>query len=328
MNLDTITLQNFRNFGQKTINAEKTNIIYGKNASGKTNIIEGIFTLTNGHSFKKSNTAIQKYNTERTVLKGKADNENIEIVIDKKKGKSIKLNDKKTTIMQLKEKFPSVIYSMDSFLSFKNKEYLFSLIDRNSFIEEKNIAGYLIEYKRAMKIKKGIFAKSQMPDENMLRIINDKIGKIMNEIIEHRKKSVEYINNRINETLKKFTKKEVVIEYKPVNTPENITKLEMYKKRVLTSLNRDLAEILLDGKNIFIYGSVGEKKIVLFSLIITIVRHYNKYTTPVILIDDIEGDLDKDSKNMVFDILTSLPNQLFLTTLGEYLYNDANIIGL
>ena len=97
---------------------------------------------------------------------------------------------------------------------------------------------------------------------------------------------------------------------------------------MLNSLNRDSVNILFDGKNIFNYSSVGEKKIVLLSLVVAIILNYNRYKTPIVLVDDIEGDLDRDYRGIVFELLTSLPNQLFLTTLGEYLYNDANIIRL
>ncbi len=327
MMLESITYQNFRNIDFKNIKADKINVIYGKNASGKTNMLEGIFMLLNGHSFKKSNIIIQKYNSDRTILKGKVNKSNIEICVDKK-GKTIKTDGKKTNILELKTKFPSIIYSIDSFLSFKNKEYLFSLIDRNSFIENSKIASYLMEYKKSVKIKRGILTKSLKPDENMLRIINKKIDEIADEIAQQRIESVQYINENINDTLKKFTDKKIKITYRRENRKKYITQLEINKRRILTSINKDTIEILFDGKNIFNYSSVGEKKVILFSLIVTVVKHYNNYTTPVMLIDDIEGDLDSDSKNAVFKILISLPNQLFLTTLGEYLYNDANIIRL
>jgi len=327
MNVTDIIFKNFRNIDFKRIKAEKTNIIYGKNASGKTNIIEGVFTLLNGHSFKRSNVVVQKYNTQETILKGQIDGKTVEIIINRK-GKTIKIESKKANIMKLKENFPSIVYSIDSFLSFKDKDYLFSLIDRNSFVQNKEIAKYLIEYKKTMKVKKNILTNIKNPDEEMLRVVNKKLYEIMDEIEKEREQSIEYINENINDILKKFTDKKVKIEYKKQNIQKNITRLEILKKRVLNSLNRDNLYILLNGKNIFNYSSVGEKKIILFSLVITIVLNYNRYKAPVVLVDDIEGDLDKDYRNVVFEILTSLPNQLFLTTLGEYLYNDANIIRL
>src|SRR4030042_4874197 len=48
-----LALDSFRNFGSKTVKfSDKVTLIIGPNASGKTNIIEGIFLLSTGRSFK------------------------------------------------------------------------------------------------------------------------------------------------------------------------------------------------------------------------------------------------------------------------------------
>ena len=51
--LKKIILNNFRNFGKREFEfGSKINVIVGPNASGKTNILEGIFFLATGKSFK------------------------------------------------------------------------------------------------------------------------------------------------------------------------------------------------------------------------------------------------------------------------------------
>ncbi len=327
MTVNKIVLQNFRNFDLKQINPTKLNIISGKNASGKTNILEGIYTIINGHSFKKSNIVIKKRNTKKTYLHGIIDNDKVEIIIENNV-KTIKINDKKSNIMKLKESFASILYSIDSFLSFKNKEYLFSLIDRNGYIENKNIINELMEYKKLIKIKKKILLSDKQPDEKLLQITNRKIFELIYNIKRERERSIEYINNNINSILNSFIDKTVEIKYKQEQQLKDITQKEIYERKILTSINRDKVEIMYNGINLFHYSSVGEKKIILFCLIICIIKHYNKYTEPILLIDDLEGDLDINFKHTAFDILLELPNQLFLTTLGEYLYNNANIIRL
>ena len=328
MPINNISLSNFRNFDSIHLNTEKLNIIFGPNASGKTNLLEGIFILLNGHSLKRKNTNLQKNSEEKTSLSCtavKTDN----IFIEINNGiKTLKLNSKKTKIMELKTKFPSVVYSIDSFLYFKNKDYLFSLLDRNSFIENKKVAESILEYKKLVKIKKKLLSQTRI-DEKMFMITNDKLIKVMDDISDKRIESVEYLNSSINNILKEFTKKRVEFNYIKNRIARENVKYEIYKKRLITSLNLDKIEIMLDNKNIFKYSSVGEKKIVLLSLIIAIIQHYNKKgETPVLLIDDLEGDLDKNLKQTAFEMLISLPNQLFLTTLGEYLYNKGNIIRL
>ena len=53
MYLKSINIQNFRNYEQQKINLSKDiNIFYGDNAQGKTNIIESIFLMAFGKSFR------------------------------------------------------------------------------------------------------------------------------------------------------------------------------------------------------------------------------------------------------------------------------------
>ncbi len=322
-----IFLSNFRNFDILDLNADKINVIYGKNASGKTNLIEGIFTLLNGHSFNKRSIPLQKDTTKKTILSCSIKNNNNIYIEINKYGKIIKLNSRKTDILSLKKRFPSILYSIDSFLSFKNKSYLFSLLDRNSFIENREIADSILQYKKLIRLKKEILSSQNM-DIGMLKVINERLVTVMDEISNQRINSIKYINSEITGTLSNFTDKCIVIKYKKAEFNERLIKDEMYKKRLLTSLNRDKIEILFDNKNIFTYSSTGEKKLVLLCIIMTIINHYNKYIKPVILIDDLEGDLDISFQKKALNILVNLPNQLFLTTLNEYLYNGANIIRL
>ncbi len=328
MYIDNIFFSNFKNFELKNIKTDKINIIHGKNASGKTNTIEGIYTVLNGHSFKSKNTPLQKDITKKTVLSATINNtQNIYVEIYKGK-KNLKLNTKRATALSFKKNFPSILYSIDSFISFKDKKYLFSLFDRNIFIDNTKIANMLIEYKKLIRIKKeAIYSINK--DLEFIKFIHEKVLNLMRSISIERVKSVEIINSIINKTLNNFTDKQLYIEYKPYDYGQkNILKEELLKKRLITSLNKDKINILLNNKDIFTYASIGEKKIVLLSLILSIVLRYNEKIKPILLIDDLEGDLDEDSKNISFKIIKELPNQLFLTTLGEYLYNDANIIRL
>ena len=53
--ISKIYLKNFRNYREQTISLnEKVNIIYGKNAQGKTNLLESIFLCSTGRSHRTS----------------------------------------------------------------------------------------------------------------------------------------------------------------------------------------------------------------------------------------------------------------------------------
>ena len=53
MAISKIHLQNFRNFKSKTFNfSDKVSVLVGPNASGKTNVLEGLFLMATGKSFR------------------------------------------------------------------------------------------------------------------------------------------------------------------------------------------------------------------------------------------------------------------------------------
>ncbi len=67
MILEKLVLQNFRNYSKKGFEfSEKTNLIVGPNAMGKTNILEAIYFLASGRSFRVKGVEREaiKYNEE------------------------------------------------------------------------------------------------------------------------------------------------------------------------------------------------------------------------------------------------------------------------
>ena len=58
MKIDSLSLMNFRNYETLNISFGDLNIIYGLNGSGKTNIIEAIYTLALTKSFRINNDKV------------------------------------------------------------------------------------------------------------------------------------------------------------------------------------------------------------------------------------------------------------------------------
>ena len=52
MKINSIQIENFRNIERLSLKFDDTNIIYGENAQGKTNLIEAIYLFTGSRSFR------------------------------------------------------------------------------------------------------------------------------------------------------------------------------------------------------------------------------------------------------------------------------------
>ena len=63
MKVKSLSLTNFRNYEKESISfCDDTNVIYGNNAQGKTNILEGIYLFSHGRSHRtKSDTELIKF---------------------------------------------------------------------------------------------------------------------------------------------------------------------------------------------------------------------------------------------------------------------------
>lgn len=81
--IKSINLLNFRNFKRKVINfSDKLTVIVGPNASGKTNILEALFLLSSGKSFKASlEEEMVNYEADIARVKGKLEGLALEAVV-------------------------------------------------------------------------------------------------------------------------------------------------------------------------------------------------------------------------------------------------------
>ena len=97
MRLNSLQLVNFRNYNNLYLEFnKKVNLLLGKNGQGKTNIVESIYMLSFGKSFRTSrDKEIIKFDTENLYVGGSFSKEHtdglIEIAIGKNK-KGIKVN--------------------------------------------------------------------------------------------------------------------------------------------------------------------------------------------------------------------------------------------
>ena len=104
MKVNSIELNNFRNISSIALEADSgVNVIYGENAQGKTNIIEGIWLFTGCKSFRGSKDAeLIKFGEVFSKLKMNFENSTREkqgeiLIADKKRSFTLTLGQEVTT---------------------------------------------------------------------------------------------------------------------------------------------------------------------------------------------------------------------------------------
>ena len=111
MIIKTITLTNFRNHQTYSLKCKPdTTLILGKNGSGKTSILEAIYILTRGKSFRATDPEIIKRGTDYYRIELEYDNgEKIAAIYDEK-NKTFLAADKKSRRLPKKQKYPVVLF--------------------------------------------------------------------------------------------------------------------------------------------------------------------------------------------------------------------------
>jgi len=321
-----IILSNFRNFSIFRSNFDRVNIIKGKNGVGKTNLLEAIYFSLNGHPFSRNLKGIIKHPEKQASISSQVKEDTIHITV-LENTKILKLNGKPIRVVDLKKRFPCVDYSINSFISFKSKDYLFSLIDRGVFAEEEAILNWILEYKRLLATKRRLLKKDNI-DRVAFDVLNERLTQVLNKISNVRRRLIESIEDDIADCFSSFTGKSLKVEY-VIGTVKNEFKEELKRRRIFVSLKKDDLKILMNGLDIFMFSSVGEKKVALLCIVLAIVKLYNESgRLPVFIVDDLEGDLDSGTQRKAFETIVSLPNQIFITTLGAYSgYNTIELNG-
>lgn len=337
MIVNKIFLKNFRNYKSEEIEFDKKiNIIHGNNAQGKTNILEAIYLFALG----KSNRAFHDYdviNFEEEESEIKIDfisreKENTgEIYISKNKKKKISINEipiKKNS--DLVGRFNVVFFG---------PEYL-SLIKEGPKKRRKNIdilisqlkKGYLSDISEYKKItdQKNVFLKDEKQDKVLLSVLNDKIIDLSLRIIKNR---FEYVK-KIEEIAKKIQleisegKENLEIDYISCGIKiENLDNLkeviekkakimfekEKKYKECIFGPHRDDFEFKINGLNLKLFGSQGQQKTAILVQKIAEVELFKEETGefPVLLLDDIMSELDKERQNYVINKIKNM--QIFIT---------------
>ena len=311
--IKNIKIKNFRNYEQEEIKLEKNiNIFYGKNAQGKTNIIEAIFLCSLGKSFraKKDNEMI-KLNEQNAIVEieyEKSDRDGkIKIEIGNKK--NIYLNGIKIKkLSELLGNLNIVIFTPDDINILKGGPQ-----NRRRFLDimisqlRPNYMHILNLYIKTMEQRNNYLRqiKEEHKDENLLDIWDEKLAEYAIKIYEYRKEFIEKIIKKINIIHQNITNGEEEIELEYITECDDKEKyLELLKQRrkldiikgfTTKGIHRDDFMIYINKKEIKIFGSQGQNRTAMLSLKLAelqvIYDEIGEY--PILLLDDFMSELDK-----------------------------------
>lgn len=337
MQINKIFLSNFRNLAEQEIPFyQNVNYIYGKNAQGKTNLIESIFLLANSKSFK-TNKIVDYINWEEEEanlaidISNSITNHTLSLNIKKRK-KNFLLNNKQiTSIIDYLGKLIVVCFTPDDLSLIKGEPQIRrKFIDRHCVDLNPSFMKTLVDYSRAIK-SKNIILKSEGASKEMLFAWNKVLAKLIFDIINKREVFLKKLSIKLNETHQEFAKVDGHISLKIIsNLSENHQDLsiedinlklnsevdrELKAKRSILGTHRDELKIFYSNKDAKFFASQGQSRSLALSLKFAVVSLIEETIndSPVILLDDLDSELDSERVSSLFNFLYKKQRQIFIT---------------
>lgn len=312
--------ENFRNLMPFSVDfCEDTNVIYGDNAQGKTNLIEGLWLFTGAKSFRAGKdselVAFGKSNASLSLdfISGGIDRK-AEIKITNRRNAI--LDEKKLrSASQLAGNFCAAVFSPTDLSIVKDGPAL-----RRRFIDlaigqlYPTYVSVLKQYTRAI-VQRNTLLKGmdgRLKNNEMLDIFEQEIVNEGKKIVEYRiaycKKLAEN-GTKIYEELSSL-KETLDIEYLPSCIPEKLAE-SLYNSRNrdvfsgTTSVgpHRDDIDFKINGISARTFGSQGQQRSIAITMKLAEANTLKKITDeqPVIILDDVMSELDTDRQAFILN---------------------------
>lgn len=346
MIIKSLELADFRNYDFLHIDFDSgTNILYGDNAQGKTNILEAIYlsAITKSHKGSKDRDVVNFEKEEahiRTYLEKDGIETRIDMHLRKNKSKGIAIDGQKIKkAAELIGLLNVVFFSPEDLSIIKNgpaerrrfvdmelcqldQFYLYNLNHYNKIVNQRN------------KLLKDMYFNPSLRDT--LNIWDSQLISFGSKIIERRQLFVEQLNDIILEIHRKLSggKEELIIKYEPDTSIEDYERKLSYNqdkdiklKQTSTGPHRDDFCFCIGDIDIRKFGSQGQQRTAALSLKLSEIELIRKIAkdNPVLLLDDVLSELDSNRQNYLLSTIGDIQTIITCTGLDEFVNNRFEI---
>ena len=337
MKINSITLENYRNIKELSVDFDDVNIIWGENAQGKTNLLEAIYLFSGAKSFRGAkDKELVKFDCDYAKMKldffANGREQTAEISI--KDRKTVTLNGiKKRNSTELGDEIKTIIFSPDHLNMIKEGPN-----ERRKFIDgalcqiKSNYRTLLKNYSRTLVQRNSLLRNAESVDEvaPMLEVWDVNLANLGAKIIYQRIMYLKAIKPYLKSIFEGISggKENIELVYIGADTyTDDVNDIEqrLYNKikshRKIDVLNhtttkgphRDDIEIMINGRSVKSFGSQGQQRSSVLALKLAEASLLREMTgeNPIALLDDVMSELDEKRQDYILNHIKDL--QIFIT---------------
>ena len=345
MKLKSLKLVNYRNCENVELSfCDFKNLIIGKNAQGKTNILESIYFLSNLKSVRTSNNLdLILFDKPQMEISAILEKNNTEIEMDfaytEEKKKSFKLNKVKSTQKDFKQVVKTVLFSTEDLLLLRGapedrRKWLDRAISQIYPVYDERISKY-----EKIRAQKNNLLKDEKFNYSLLQVYNEQLAIAGSNIIYLRKKFLSEIEKIAMQKHSSISEEEILKIYysstfelgdsvEEIAQNYKIALEENYEdeRRRCQSLvgpHRDDIVFFINDKESTKFASQGQQRTIVLALKMAEIDIIKEKvgTSPILLLDDVLAELDDLRQNYLLNSIDK-ETQTIITSVDTLFFNE------
>ncbi len=330
---------NFRNLNSDIISfSTGINCILGRNGNGKTNVLEAVYYLATRKSFRKNTSFPQllSFDCEQPEILLTS------LLSDPSKstpiGYSAKIGEKvsqwyldNSPVKKRPEIKVVFINPFDSFNFMNSASFRRNWFDTHIGMVDKEYKRDLKKYTDSLRFRNALLSKKPAHYNQQIAAIDPELARLSVSLTNKRLLFLQSIKNYCADTFRKIFSEEheLTIELEGQFMGLSAEKIHqqltlgLEKDRIIGhthyGIHKDDYQINFDGLNAYEFCSLGQQKMSYLSLIFAYIElfRYSFSSYPIVLIDDVSGELDSFRWQRLIDYLKQSEYQVLITTANE-----------
>ena len=346
MIIKSLELKDYRNFTDLRLDfSDKTNILYGDNAQGKTNILEALYLsgVSKSHRGSRDKDMVRFGQEEahiRTVTEKDGECRRIDIHLRKGKAKGIAVD--RIPLRRAADLFGVlnvVFFSPEDLQIIKNApSYRRNFIDTELCRIDRIYCANLVRYNRAVTQRNMLLRDAEIhPDLlQMLPVWNEQLMRYGSSLISRRELFIRDLNILTAQIHGGLTgeKEDLLISY------SKNTEIDSFEKRLRENEQKDLRlhttsvgphrddiDFRINGSSVRYFGSQGQQRSAALSLKLAEIELLREqiHDSPVLLLDDVLSELDNSRQNFLLQNIENVQTVMTCTGLDEFVRNRIQV---